>query len=212
MPLRPRQPTTTVSTWSLSLFAVYSAVPLLLPHEVGKRLNDQEEVAAQLLYVRSPAEELTVERRGRLMGTVMGVAGFTQCVFLIRLETRADGVGVELVHRTFGVKGAAGEMAVHSSRRRMVWIEPEPGFFIHAVRFFRSPPWFPALSSPFRTRRPSLSPAQLGTPAAPRPLPSQAPTQPVNRPQEDSITTFSSLRSNRGTAITGYGAGVSRQG
>jgi hypothetical protein len=78
---RPRQATS--PNWpTLSLFAIYSAVPLLEPHEEGKRLNDQEEVAAQLLYVRSPAEELTYERRGRLMGTVMGVAGFTQSVFL----------------------------------------------------------------------------------------------------------------------------------
>ncbi|GAA6032183.1 hypothetical protein JCM8097_007112 [Rhodosporidiobolus ruineniae] len=111
---RRRQPST-VSSWpTLSLFAVYAAEPLLDPAEREERLSDAQVEAAKVLFLAAPDEQepLSMERQGRLMGTVMGVAGFT---------------------RTFGTARAADEMAVHSSRRRMVWVEPEPGFFFHAT-------------------------------------------------------------------------------
>ncbi|GAA5904149.1 hypothetical protein JCM6882_003960 [Rhodosporidiobolus microsporus] len=111
---RRRQPST-VSSWpTLSLFAIYSVDPLLDPSERDQRLDDATLEAAKVLLLVTPGEDepLSKERQGRLMGTVMGLAGLTA---------------------TFGAQGAPGEMFVQSSKRRMAWFEAEPGFFIHAT-------------------------------------------------------------------------------
>ncbi|GAA5981391.1 hypothetical protein JCM11641_005304 [Rhodosporidiobolus odoratus] len=111
---RRRQPSTLSSWPTLALFAIYSDEPLLAPAQRDVRLEDAAVEAAKLLWILAPGEDeqLSEQRKGRLMGTVMGVAGFT---------------------KTFGGQGDSGEMAVHSSRRRMIWIEPEPGFHVHAT-------------------------------------------------------------------------------
>ncbi|GAA5832422.1 hypothetical protein JCM11251_006449 [Rhodosporidiobolus azoricus] len=111
---RRRQPSTFSSWPVLSLFAIYSARPLLDPSQLDVRLDDATLEAAKVLLLVAPGEveSLSRERQGRLMGTVLGVAGFTA---------------------TFGAQGATGTMAVHSSKRRMIWLEAEPGFFIHAT-------------------------------------------------------------------------------
>ncbi|GAA5852439.1 hypothetical protein JCM8547_006784 [Rhodosporidiobolus lusitaniae] len=109
-----RRQQSTLSSWpTLSLFAVYSAVPLLAAQHQQEKQSDAALEAAKILFLTGAQgeDELTVERQARLMGTVMGVAGFT---------------------RTFGGQDRpADELVVHSSKRRMVWLEAEPGFFIH---------------------------------------------------------------------------------
>ncbi|KAI5475330.1 hypothetical protein MNV49_001599 [Pseudohyphozyma bogoriensis] len=101
---------------TLSLFAIYSSTPLFpsgTAHE--KHRSDAEVEASKVLYFAAPEDDpevLTKERKARLMGTVMGMADFA------RMLSQAED--------TPSVR------SVHSLKSRMVWLEPEPGLFIHA--------------------------------------------------------------------------------
>ncbi|GAA5979143.1 hypothetical protein JCM5350_007081 [Sporobolomyces pararoseus] len=105
------------SPWpQLSILTVYSSTPLV--DSSSKKLSDEELEAAKILYFYSSTtgtsgEEMTPERRRRLLGTVMGVADFA---------------------KTMTKNGKDNKIrSVKSSKRRMVWFEPENGFFIHAT-------------------------------------------------------------------------------
>ncbi|GAA5933531.1 uncharacterized protein JCM15063_001340 [Sporobolomyces koalae] len=105
----------TTSTWPhLSLLAVYSSTPLLERDAERNKLSDEQLEAAKILYFRAPTmHDLTDERKRRLLGTVMGVADFA------KMMTRAE-PNQQI-------------QSVKSSKRRMVWIEPEDGILIHAT-------------------------------------------------------------------------------
>ncbi|GAA5902156.1 hypothetical protein JCM8208_002491 [Rhodotorula glutinis] len=112
---RRRREASTQSEWPrLSLLAIYSETPILAEADEGARLDDAALEAAKVLCLVSPGggEALEGARRGRVMGTVMGVAAFA---------------------RTLGAVGQEAARAVHSSKRRMLWCEVEPGYFVHAT-------------------------------------------------------------------------------
>ncbi|GAA5932950.1 hypothetical protein JCM3775_005273 [Rhodotorula graminis] len=112
---RRRREASTQSEWpQLSLLAVYSETAIVAEADEGARLDDAALEAAKVLCLVSPGGQEALEgaRRGRVMGTVMGVAAFA---------------------RTLGPVGQEAARAVHSSRRRMLWCEVEPGFFVHAT-------------------------------------------------------------------------------
>ncbi|GAA6003672.1 hypothetical protein JCM10207_003539 [Rhodosporidiobolus poonsookiae] len=122
---RPRRPSS-VSSWpTLSLLAVYAADPLLSPSERSERLDDAtlEGNKIVVLVTLQEEEEMTSERQGRVMGTVLGLQGFARTMSpASHSDDKTD------------------TMTVHSSRRRMVWIEPEEGYFVHAtIALPRSP-------------------------------------------------------------------------
>lgn len=80
---RRRREASTQSEWpQLSLLAVYSETPVLAEADKGVRLDDAALEAAKVLCLVSPGGEEVLEgaRRGRVMGTVMGVAAFARCV------------------------------------------------------------------------------------------------------------------------------------
>ncbi|BGP17795.1 hypothetical protein JCM10213v2_005837 [Rhodosporidiobolus nylandii] len=86
-----RRQQSTLSAWpTLSLLAIYSNEPLLTPAERETRLDDATVEAAKLLFVLAPDEDgmLSKERQGRLMGTVMGVAGFTRYTIALPRPSR----------------------------------------------------------------------------------------------------------------------------
>ncbi|GAA5841747.1 hypothetical protein JCM9279_003091 [Rhodotorula babjevae] len=112
---RRRREASTQSEWpQLSLLAVYRETPVLSEADKGARLDDAALEAAKVLCLVSPGSDEALEgaRRGRVMGTVMGVAAFA---------------------RTLGPEGQEAARAVHSSKRRMLWCEVEPGYFVHAT-------------------------------------------------------------------------------
>ncbi|GAA5880072.1 hypothetical protein JCM3774_003299 [Rhodotorula dairenensis] len=113
---RPRtRASPSASEWPrLSLLTVYSDQPLLAAAQRDVRLDDAALEAARVLYFNTPLEDEAVDatRRNRIMGTVTGVQGFA---------------------RTLAPPGSQALRAVHSTKRRMVWSEVEPGFFVHAT-------------------------------------------------------------------------------
>ncbi|GAA5931379.1 hypothetical protein JCM1841_002797 [Sporobolomyces salmonicolor] len=109
---RPRQPST-VSHWpKLSLLAIYSTEPLL-PSDAASDLSDADVQASKVLFFRSIVDDQpTQERRERWIGTIMGIQHFASMMSL---------------------PGSPHIKSVRTSRRRMIWFQPEPGFFIHAT-------------------------------------------------------------------------------
>ncbi|GAA5958970.1 hypothetical protein JCM3765_000789 [Sporobolomyces pararoseus] len=105
------------SPWpQLSILTVYSSTPLI--DSSSKKLSDEELEAAKILYfysstTSSSGEEMTPERRRRLLGTVMGVADFAKMMTKNGKDNKIR--------------------SVKSSKRRMVWFEPETGILIHAT-------------------------------------------------------------------------------
>ncbi|GAA6049098.1 hypothetical protein JCM3770_003885 [Rhodotorula araucariae] len=115
MQTRRRREASTLSDWPhLSLLAVYRETAILDDAQQGAELDDAALEEAKVLFLASPGggEAFDARRRARMMGTVIGVAAFA---------------------RTLAPEGAEPVRAVHSSRRRMLWIEPEPGYLVHAT-------------------------------------------------------------------------------
>ncbi|GAA5998537.1 uncharacterized protein JCM10292_002766 [Rhodotorula paludigena] len=111
---RRRRERSTLSEWpALSLLAVYRDMPILAGPDASHKLDDAALEAAKVLVFAAPLEREPPDaaRRNRIMGTVLGVAAFA---------------------RTSAPPGAPPVRAVHSSRRRMVWVEAEPGYYVHA--------------------------------------------------------------------------------
>ena len=62
---------------TLALLSIYSSVPVPSSTPPAGRQDDAAVEASKILFF-SAAEELTVERKARLMGTVMGMADFAR--------------------------------------------------------------------------------------------------------------------------------------
>lgn len=147
-----RRQASTVSIWpQLSLVAIYADEPVLDAGERATSLTDEALEAAKVLYFAAPVSEHPCDaaRQNRTMGTVLGVSSFARCVPPRQfLSTFADEVGGSCC-RTLSPDGAARICSVQSNKRRMLWLEAEPGLHLHAVRFH--PPLLDSRSDPFRT-------------------------------------------------------------
>ncbi|ORY74096.1 hypothetical protein BCR35DRAFT_353984 [Leucosporidium creatinivorum] len=97
---------------TLSLLAIYSTTPVPSSTPPTGKQDDAAVEASKVLFFHSAEEDITAERRARLMGTVMGMADFA---------------------RMLNPGGGPAVRSVHSSKQRMVWIQPEKGFFVHAT-------------------------------------------------------------------------------
>ncbi|GAA5820563.1 hypothetical protein JCM10212_004843 [Sporobolomyces blumeae] len=121
---RTRQSTASPQWPALSLVAIYSAQPLLderdpRSQEPRTKLSDEELEAAKVIYFWSASapdarpHEIDPDRKRKMMNTVMGVADFAKMMTTKGSDDRIR--------------------SVKTSKRRMVWIEPEPGIFVHAT-------------------------------------------------------------------------------
>ncbi|GAA6016785.1 hypothetical protein JCM11491_001806 [Sporobolomyces phaffii] len=151
MPTPRSRRTSTSTPWPhLSLFAVYSATPLVEPS--SSKLSDEELEAAKILYFHSTeylGDTMTPERKRRLMGTVMGVADFAKMMTKTGHDNRIR--------------------SVKSSKRRMVWIEPEHGILIHAT-----------LAVPRHSSRRHARETSTATTSTSRSLSSDSPSTPLD--------------------------------
>ncbi|BGP01483.1 hypothetical protein NBRC10513v2_005125 [Rhodotorula toruloides] len=115
MPTPRRRQPSALSEWpQLSLFAVYADEPVFDAGERAAGLSDEALEAAKVLYFATPLETQAYDaaRRNRAMGTVLGVSSFA---------------------RTLSPDEGARIRSVHSNKRRMLWVEVEPGFHLHAT-------------------------------------------------------------------------------
>ncbi|BGP33489.1 hypothetical protein JCM10296v2_005293 [Rhodotorula toruloides] len=115
MPTPRRRQASTLSDWPQpSLFAVYADEPVFDAGERATALSDEALEAAKVLYFATPLEAQAYDaaRRNRAMGTILGVSSFA---------------------RTLSLDEAARIRSVHSNKRRMLWVEAEPGFHLHAT-------------------------------------------------------------------------------
>ncbi|GAA5915974.1 hypothetical protein JCM5296_000500 [Sporobolomyces johnsonii] len=109
---RPRQPSTRSSWPKLSLLTIYSTEPLL-PSDAPSNLSDADVQASKVLFFRSLLNDHeTQARRERWLGTIMGIQHFASMM---------------------SPSGNPPIKSVRTSKRRLIWIQPEPGFFIHAT-------------------------------------------------------------------------------
>ncbi|KAM0786336.1 hypothetical protein ACM66B_001809 [Microbotryomycetes sp. NB124-2] len=112
---------------TLSLFLIYSSNPLKGPNAPQRAGLDDDEARHELhdnvaySFFASDADDQHVEsdklneRKQRVIGTVLGMQDFVKMV-----KRKSPAV-------------ASGLRSVHSNRQRMVWIEPEPDWFVHAT-------------------------------------------------------------------------------
>ncbi|BGO95475.1 hypothetical protein NBRC10512_007730 [Rhodotorula toruloides] len=115
MPTPRRRQASTLSDWpQLSLLAVYADEPVFDAGERATALSDEALEAAKVLYFATPleAQPYDAARRNRAMGTILGVSSFA---------------------RTLSPDEAARIRSVRSNKRRMLWVEAEPGFHLHAT-------------------------------------------------------------------------------
>ncbi|GAA5858892.1 hypothetical protein JCM1840_006605 [Sporobolomyces johnsonii] len=109
---RQRQPSTRSSWPKLSLLTIYSTEPLL-PSDAPSNLSDADVQASKVLFFRSLLnDQETQTRRGRWLGTIMGIQHFASMM---------------------SPSGNPPIKSVRTSKRRLIWTQPEPGFFIHAT-------------------------------------------------------------------------------
>ncbi|KAM0748984.1 hypothetical protein T439DRAFT_358121 [Meredithblackwellia eburnea MCA 4105] len=114
---------------TLSLLVIYTTNDLSATGEENRRspddkddggrgtsgdeeVDEREQEGRKVLFLRSSEPDLTKQRRDRLLGTVMGLADFA---------------------RMLGTPKASTVQSVHSNKQRMIWLEPESGYFIHAT-------------------------------------------------------------------------------
>lgn len=62
----------------LSLLAIYSTTPVPSSNPPTGKQDDAAVEASKVLFFRAAEEDVTAERRARLMGTVMGMADFAR--------------------------------------------------------------------------------------------------------------------------------------
>lgn len=94
-------------------------------------LTVYEHAASDALYFHTPRlEAIAPARKQRLLGTVIGMAHFATYAPLSR-SAYSDSLALQ--SRMLSHDAAPTVKSVHSAKQRMLWIQPEADYFIHAV-------------------------------------------------------------------------------